>query len=296
MTEAETGVLNGLEPTASSGRRRGPKMAEGEPRSRVPDMRTTILWAILVVAMAAGSAYAFSLTGPVLYGARAEVLFEPDVDASGADAGALAASREVIAGGQGVLEPVARQHGMTPDGLRQIANIEPVTSSNVIRFTVSDPEPERARVLAQALAEQYIASMRPRTAVAAIPVEEYIREQIEELTASQAEVEGRLGLIAAAREIARQQSQPLPYPPEEAGLAARSAQLQRLIGDLYQRLIELELDSAQLRLLTPAYVLDEPVAPKPLRAAAAGVLGGLLIASGMVVAITQRRTRDDQDR
>lgn len=51
-------------------------------------------------------------------------------------------------------------------------------------------------------------------------------------------------------------------------------------------------DIGQVRALAPAAVLDEPVGPQPLRAAAAGLLLGLLLSAVLLALLRLRRGRD----
>lgn len=48
---------------------------------------------------------------------------------------------------------------------------------------------------------------------------------------------------------------------------------------------------ASVRLLSPAYALDSPLSPKPLRAAAVGLLIGLGLATGLAVLLVRERRR-----
>jgi uncharacterized protein involved in exopolysaccharide biosynthesis len=41
--------------------------------------------------------------------------------------------------------------------------------------------------------------------------------------------------------------------------------------------------------ITEAYVLDEPVSPRPLRAAATGAVGGALVAAAVIAYLVRRR-------
>jgi capsular polysaccharide biosynthesis protein len=54
------------------------------------------------------------------------------------------------------------------------------------------------------------------------------------------------------------------------------------------RSVESEQSWEQINLVTEPYVLDAPLEPQPLQGAAAGALGGLVIAAGVAFAIAQR--------
>jgi uncharacterized protein involved in exopolysaccharide biosynthesis len=67
------------------------------------------------------------------------------------------------------------------------------------------------------------------------------------------------------------------------------------IGSLQDRLTELQvlqITDAGARILTPAYLVDEPLEPQPQRAAAAGGLAGLFLAC--LVLLVVARTRGEE--
>lgn len=67
--------------------------------------------------------------------------------------------------------------------------------------------------------------------------------------------------------------------------AVALATVQDVTGRYLTLLRDVEMiEEASHRLLTPAFVLDEPVAPRPLRAAALGALVGLALVAGVLVA------------
>jgi uncharacterized protein involved in exopolysaccharide biosynthesis len=75
-------------------------------------------------------------------------------------------------------------------------------------------------------------------------------------------------------------------------LESEARTLSTQISDVQSRVTELRLADLQAkpsaRILSPAYVLPDLAGPRPLQAAAAGLLVGLLAAT-LVVVVTARR-------
>lgn len=59
----------------------------------------------------------------------------------------------------------------------------------------------------------------------------------------------------------------------------------------YVKVAENRTSQARASVLTPAYLLDDPIEPKPVRAIAAGALVGLALASAFVAMVLQARRR-----
>lgn len=79
---------------------------------------------------------------------------------------------------------------------------------------------------------------------------------------------------------------------QDAGRARETAQF---IADRYLRSEpELAGSMGTMRALAPAAVLDDPVAPEPLRAAAAGGLLGLVLVALFVLLLPSRRDRSER--
>ena len=69
-----------------------------------------------------------------------------------------------------------------------------------------------------------------------------------------------------------------------------------IAGEYARTVTELDVErvgerQARARIITPAHVLEDPLEPKPIRAAVAGLLVGLVLAVGLVALAGRRRRR-----
>jgi capsular polysaccharide biosynthesis protein len=58
------------------------------------------------------------------------------------------------------------------------------------------------------------------------------------------------------------------------------------IVESYVRSLEVSASTDRARVVTPAYVLEDPVEPRPVRAAAAGAVAALLVVAGVAILLT----------
>jgi uncharacterized protein involved in exopolysaccharide biosynthesis len=236
--------------------RRGP--ASRRPRDRgLPDWTPIALVALGIVVISVASAVFFGSLGTKTYGARADMLYvAPDNTSDDARERILATQQELIRS-RVVLEDVSRSAGISLPALRDAVSVD-VGRDDLLHLTVADKDPQRARELAQTIATRYL-RLTSRLSPATTAGRRLIQEKIDRLTAG-----GRPRTAAARGRVAR----------------------------LRDRLVDLEVQNlarGKADLLSPAYVLDDPLSPKPLRSGALGLLIGLLIATVVVVA-TLRRT------
>jgi uncharacterized protein involved in exopolysaccharide biosynthesis len=124
-----------------------------------------------------------------------------------------------------------------------------------------------------------------------------IEESRELLERRLATLQARLTRVRT-RLRAIERTSPVTAPPssEQQELQAEAQSLLERIGDFQDRLTELEVERvgerrAQARIITPAHVLADPLEPKPVRAAVAGLVVGLVLAAGIVVLAGNRRGR-----
>ena len=146
--------------------------------------------------------------------------------------------------------------------------------SNVIRVTVGDADPRVAVDVAQEIAETYVAQVVRAESPELEEAKSVIHGRIEELTAQLADLQ--TSLEEGKRDQAARES-----TVADSQMLAQTESLLGRIGSLQDGLTELEVQqitASGARILTPAYLLDEPLEPQPLRAGAGGVIAGLFIA------------------
>ena len=231
------------------------------------------LWLLIVVG-AALSAYLYSDRRQEIFGGRAEILYEGREIASATDAERQIATQRALLDSASTLGPIAERFGLALDDLDEHVSVESVGDSNVLRLTVGDPDPELAVAVTQAVAESYIAQVRRVESPKLEKAKGLIESRIEELAGQMSDLQKRYG--NAERYVAATQS-----TVDDGQLLAEMQSLLGRIGSLQDRLTELEVQQvtgAGAHILTRAHLLDEPLEPQPLRAAAAGAIAGLFVA------------------
>jgi hypothetical protein len=215
---------------------------------------------VAIVASALASALAVAAGRPKVYGARSDLLYEsaPVTPLDVRDR-TLATQRELIRS-RAVLAPVAAQSGLTVEDLGAAVTVGVGSRSDLMHVTVGNRSRERALRLAQAVTTHYL-GLSTRLSRSGDAESAHLQRQIAELTA---------GTRRA--------------PPTERDIIAQR------IGRLQDRVLELEAAGGASKpvLIAPAYALDQPLSPKPVRAAAAGLLVGLALAAVAAAALVRQ--------
>jgi uncharacterized protein involved in exopolysaccharide biosynthesis len=245
--------------------------------SRTPRALRSILLlqlCVLTVVGAAIASYLYSDRRQEIFGGRAEILYEGREIRSATEAERQIATQRALLESASTLGPIAGRFGPALDDLDEHVSVESVGDSNVLRLTVGDADPALAVAVTQAVAESYIAQVRRGESPEIEKAKGLIESRIEELAGQLSDLQTRFG--NAERQVAARQS-----TVEDGQLLAEMQSLLGRIGSLQDRLTELEVQQitdAGARILTRAYLLDEPLEPQPLRAAAAGAIAGLFVA------------------
>jgi capsular polysaccharide biosynthesis protein len=249
-------------------------------------------YGIVIVVLATVAGYGFAALGNKVWAARSEVVYELDAERP---TGFLRQDRQlttqlVTIRSHAVLEPVAAANELTVDELSKKVDASVVGESEVLRIEVHDGSPDRAETLAAAIASTYLSTTPNGTADARAHLEGELAtldERIEQLGAQVVELEQARLADAPAND---------PSPPLTAEEVTLQTEMQSLLDDrteVRSRLEEVtvdELREPQVELITEAYVLDDPVSPRPKLAAAAGALAGLLVAAVTVSVLVWRQS------
>lgn len=236
---------------------------------------------MLIVALAAGTGLILSHRQTPVYAARAELNYSLDGDRS---AGFLREDRRlttqlVMISGRTVLGPVAEEAGLNWEDLADDVSAEVVGESEVIRIEVQSADPQAAKILTEAIITQYLSVSR---------IDDY-DETRQVLEADLATAQRQLADLEAA--LAGSKLDKTGQPTVDAlRLLAEHDVAFATVNDLETKLAELDLDELNAQpatVLTEPYLLDEPVAPRPLVAAAAGGLLGLLAAMTATVTVAR---------
>ncbi|MDQ4011535.1 MAG: hypothetical protein M3228_12780 [Actinomycetota bacterium] len=245
-----------------------------------------ILVALILILLGTGAGLAGALALPKTYGARAEILYPIGQNQQGGDP--LRQERQlstqlVFLKSRAVLGPIAQKQGMQFKELDENLSVEVLQDSEVIQVEAHGATKEAARQTLQAVMDGYLAladqpSGVPRNLetqlVATRANTARLQTQVEQLTA---------GVLAGTA----------------TQTALNDARTELIASVDREKAIQVRIDEINLtgrsgpnaQLLTPPYVLADPVSPQPLIAAGTGALVGLLVAGGVVAMGARRRTR-----
>lgn len=237
-----------------------------------------------LIVLPALAAYLWSGSSPEVWAARAEVLFTGGDTQVAQRAEQQTATQVVVLGSRSVLQPAAEALGRDVTALEDALDVEQVEDSEVLRVTVVDPDPDAARQAAQAVVDQYVTMVGGPAGGDAAQLE-LLQADLTQTDTRNREVNDRLAAIA-------EPSPPAGVLAEQGRLENEARVLGQRIADLQDRITQLRLTdldtSPPSRVLTPAYVLDDPVAPQPWRAAAAAAVVGTVVAA-VALAVRARR-------
>ncbi len=250
---------------------------------RVPITRgfvaRALAYAVIIVLLCTTLAYAASATSPAQYGARSEILYPVPVQGS---AGGLLKNeihlqtQIVTIKSRQILDPIAVKYHLTVDQLGKKLSASVVNESQVIRLQVTDHTPAVAKSIVGAVANAYFRQL-PDPAAAQ---QKSLTTQIATVNTEVAGITdqlNRLGANNASPAAIALQSQ------LQSALDNRNS----LQGELNQSVLNAAGED-KVQQLTQPYLLDGKVSPKPLQAAVAGFLLGLMLAAGVIFLMVRR--------
>jgi capsular polysaccharide biosynthesis protein len=242
---------------------------------------------VVISALGGAVGYGVASRGEEKYAARSEIYYHID---GSQPTGFLREDRQlstqlVVLRSHTVLLPVAQTSGLTVDELAKHVHVSVLDSSEIIRVEVDDSSRTRALTLVRAISKQYLQNATDEAPAAK---REYIENQI-------AAIDGQTrSLTRRAAEINR------PLDAEQTLIASELQSLLEQRNTLQARVDDIRLDElSQPRVqgLATPYLVKDPVSPKPLRAGAAGVLAGMLVAAAAVWLLARRHlSRETRER
>ncbi len=245
-----------------------------------------VIVALTIILLGTGAGLAGALTLPKTYGARAELLYPSSRDQRGGDP--LRQDRQlstqlVYLKSRAVLGPIAQKQGMQFTDLDRDVSVEVLQNSEVIQVEAQGSTKEAARQTLQAVVDGYIALAAQPTGVT-----RHLDTQLTEARANTAQLQTRVQQLTTAV---------VAGTATQTALNEARAQLNASVDR--EKAIQVRIDEVKLtgqgatgaQLLTPPYVLADPVSPQPLIAAGTGALVGLIVAGGVVAVAARRRAR-----
>jgi uncharacterized protein involved in exopolysaccharide biosynthesis len=261
------------------------------PRRRLRSRRwIAVVVALLLVAPTAGAAVVSSMQ-PDVYAVVADLLYRPVETSSPESIERELATQKAVLMSRRVVDPAALAAGMEVKELSKAMEIEVVEESNLLRVRVEDTSRRTALTAATAVLDTYRATIAEQSASATAEEERaLLQRQVNTLTAQLNDINTRLGQIAVVL------IPPVPMQTESVVLQQEAQLIRDRVLELQNQLIESDVQvlregAGRVRVLVQPTVLPEPAGPKPLQAAAAGALAGLVLAVGLVALLRLRRER-----
>lgn len=257
-----------------------------EPRSGGQVTARLVLVALILILLGTAVGLAGALVLPKTYGARAEILYPIGQDDQGGDP--LRQDRQlstqlVFLKSRAVLGPIAQKQGVGFKDLDQSLSVSVLQTSEVIQVEAHGSTKEAARQTLQAVTDGYLALAGQPSGVT-----RNLDTQLADARANTARLRTQEQQLTTAV-LAGTATQP----------ALNDVRAQITASVDREKAIQARIDEINLagksgpnaQLLTPPYVLPDPVSPQPLIAAGIGTLIGLLVAGGVVAVSARRRTR-----
>lgn len=264
------------------------------PRTgRLSTARLAAVLAALLLLLPVAAAL-LSAAQPPTYAAQVDVLYRGS-ETTGSSIERELATQQVVLQSRSLIDEAAATAGREPKDLVDDVSVEVVEESNVLRLLVEDHDPERAQEIAQSLVDQYIAAVREQAAASTTSAQErtLLQGQIDERTA-------RLEAIAArVAEIVELPAPSAALETEQRNLDAEAQVIRQRLVELQAQLLDADVRAlregvGRAQVLAAPAVLDEPVGPQPLRAAAAGALTGLVLVVALLALLRLRHERSRQ--
>jgi hypothetical protein len=254
-----------------------------------------VIWAMLILIVGAEAGYLASYFQQAKYGARSEIYFELD---NSLPSGFLRTDRAlatqlVAIKSRETLLPVAQASKLTVNELSKKLHASIVTDSEVIRVEVDDPSRTRATALVSAITTQYLKTAKSN---ANADAETFVKAQIADLDKRRDGLNADAARLEASRLGRATLQNPNPAAsPQQLSVQNELASVIDQRRDLERRLDEITLDrlkQPRIQQLTQPYLLDDPVSPKPLRAALAGALAAFAIVAVAATFLIRRHLSD----
>ncbi len=243
-----------------------------------------LIWGLLIVLVGAEVGYLVTYFQQAKYGARSEIYFQLDNSLpSGFLREDRALSTQLVAiTSRQVLLPVSQKYNVSVKTLAAKVHATVVEESEVIRIEVDDPSRARAKTLVDSVTTEYlkVARVDPNADEANL-----VKASIADYTRQRTDLQTALTNAVAGSST-------------ETRLNTELTNIDDQLTALNSRLTDITLQQAQrprIEQITQPYLLDDPVAPKPIRAAIAGALAGLAIVALGATFLIRRHLSDQRN-
>ena len=189
-------------------------------------------------------------------------------------------SAKVVLESPGMWHPVAEREGITDRDFQEVYSVDVAGATQIVQVSFEDTDQERANRIVSAILASYVDQF-------SAPEEMEQSETLEQHLLALEELES--SLVASL-----EQSDDLPRLQQidlQNVLVRTRQQITSVVFRMDTRTNDLlERRNVDPRIATPAFILEEPVTPDPLRAAVFGTLAGGLVGVAGIYLIFHRDT------
>jgi capsular polysaccharide biosynthesis protein len=256
---------------------------------RFLNLRLVVTLGMTFVVVSAVAALAFDRLQQPVYGAQADVVFQPSGDASDFRAQRDVGTQPMILRSLAVIGPVSQSTGIPVDKLNKMVSVDLPSQSNIVQITVADPDRATAERVAKAVTTQYLSHFATSDLTPVNPAAVQLEGEVKFLSGSVSGMLDRLDRLSRERSPGQR-----PGVEEQALQAASTVALQRL-RNLQSELAALESKQflePDVSLLVAPHPLEGRLKPRPVQSLAVGMLVGLFAAAGVAVAALWPRRRN----
>ncbi|HEY4605536.1 MAG TPA: hypothetical protein VIH08_14505 [Blastococcus sp.] len=253
------------------------------------------LFAVLLVLVPTVVAAVVSAQQPPTYAAEAEILYRGGQTTTSDTIERELETQRVLMVNRTAIDSAARAVGHDPESVSKRVDTKVVEGSNVLRLRAEDRSRRVARVLVESLVARYTAVVQQSATNRLDAQRQAVDAQIAGANARLAQIGDRVRQITGVG-----LQQPPPLQAELRALESEADTLRQQVVDLQEQSLQWNVANpdagmATAEVLAGPTILDKPVGPQPLRAAAGGALVGLLLAFGLVTFSRRRRTAGDSE-
>jgi uncharacterized protein involved in exopolysaccharide biosynthesis len=256
---------------------------------RLLSFRLIVSLGLTFVVVSAGAAFAFHRLQQPVYGAQADVIFQPSGDLSDFRAQRDVGTQPLILRSLAVIGPVSQSTGIPVDKLEKALTVDLPSQSDIVRMTVADPDRATAERVANAVTDQYLSRFVTSDVTPVNPATVELKGEVKFLSDTVSRMLNRLDWLS------RERSPGQPPSVEEQTLqSASTVSLQRL-RNLQSELAALKSKrfvEPNVSLLVPPRPLEGRLKPRAVQSLAVGILVGLFAAASVAVAALWPRRRD----
>lgn len=267
----------------------GPLRGAGRTANPFAAIGRAAVVALVLLVLTPLVAYALAAQGSPQYGARAEVVYA-GTDQVAQRADQQLRTQSVVLASRPVLTPAARQMHLAVSDLQDRVTVSQLDASDVLRVGVTADSRQAALQAAQRIADTYV-SMTRRQVTSQAQRQSLLTTRLAALQKRQAKARAKVARLSAGAGIDPTPSMAARIATAQDDARAAAEQVTSLQTQITQAQVDGLTDTPTVRVLTDAYVLDDPVAPKPWRAAAAGLLVGVLLAGATVLYLLRASAR-----